>query len=69
MTNNVEEELKELTEDFAQVNTMISEMNLENLPFALKFAMMNEYVKLTKAMKEFNRETKKIIVMAAMLNR
>ena len=65
----MDKEAMQTMKEFEEVIKIASNMNLENLPLDLQFSLLTQYVKLTKVIKNFNEETKKIIVMASILGR
>ena len=65
----MDKEAMQTMKEFEEVIKIASNMNLENLPLDWRFSLLSQYVKLTKAIKNFNEETKKIIVMASILGR
>ena len=65
----MDKEAMQTMKEFEEVIKIASNMNLENLPLDLQFSLLTQYAKLTKAIKNFNEETKKIIVMASILGR
>lgn len=65
----MDKEVMQTMKEFEEVIKIASNMNLENLPLDLQFSLLIQYVNLTKAIKNFNEETKKIIVMASILGR
>lgn len=65
----MDKEAMQTMKEFEEVIKIASNMNLENLPLDLQFSLLTQYVNLTKAIRNFNEETKKIIVMASILGR
>lgn len=63
------DDLNQIMDDFQDISRRLSTIDMSKLPIELQLSLLNQYVKLTKAVEEFNNEAKKTIVVATMLGR
>ena len=67
--NDITTELDQLIQDFSQTVSLMGEIDTSKLPFELQLMLANTTFELTKAMKKYTNEAKKVIVLASALGR
>lgn len=67
--NKFQEEIGEVVDNFGRNLDILKDIDVDKLPVQLQFKLAMEMAKLTAAMKRYNTETAKIIVIASMLDK
>lgn len=67
--NKCKEEIGEVVDNFGRNLDILKDIDVDKLPVQLQFKLVMEMAKLTAAIKRYNTETAKIIVMASMLDK
>lgn len=67
--NKFQEEIGEVVDNFGRNLDILKDIDVDKLPVQLQFKLAMEMAKLTTAMKRYNTEMAKIIVMASMLDK
>ena len=67
--NKCQEEIGEVVDNFGRNLDILKDIDVDKLPVQLQFKLAMEMAKLTAAMKRYNTETAKIIVIASMLDK
>lgn len=67
--NKCQEEIREVLDNFRRNSDILKDIDIDKLPVQLQLKLAMEIAKLTAAMKRYNTETAKIIVMASMLDK
>lgn len=67
--NKCQEEIGEVVDNFGRNLDILKDIDVDKLPVQLQLKLVMEMAKLTAAMKRYNTETAKIIVMASMLDK
>ena len=68
--NNPEDIMKEIDQiltEFGECTELIRDINILSLPFPLQVKLLNEYTRLTAAIKSYNTTIKEVVVIDAML--
>lgn len=66
---NDDEDITRALDEFEEVVKIASRLDISKLPFTLQISLIQQYMNLTRSIKSFNEETKKIIVVASVLGR
>lgn len=67
--NDIEQKMDQLFKDFDDCSKLLTSINLENLPLEIALKLLDQYLTLTKAIENFNTETKKLLVIASVMGR
>ena len=60
-------EIDQILTEFGECGELICDINILSLPFPLQVKLLNEYTRLTAAIKSFNTTIKEVVVIDAML--
>lgn len=60
-------EIDQILTEFGKCAELICDINILSLPFPLQVKLLNEYTRLTAAIKSFNTTIKEVVVIDAML--
>lgn len=68
--SNAEDIMKEVDQiltEFGECTELIRDINILSLPLPLQVKLLNEYTRLTAAIKSYNTTIKEVVVIDAML--
>ena len=60
-------EIDQILTEFGECTELIRDINILSLPFPLQVKLINEYTRLTAAIKSYNTTIKEVVVIDAML--
>ena len=60
-------EVEQILTEFGECTELIRDINILSLPFPLQVKLINEYARLTAAIKSYNTTIKEVVVIDAML--
>lgn len=67
--NKCQEKIGEVVDNFGRNSDILKDIDIDKLPVPLQLKLVMETAKLTAALKRYNTETAKIIVIASMLDK
>ena len=60
-------EIDQILTEFGECTELLCDINVLSLPFPLQVKLINEYARLTAAIKSYNTTIKEVVVIDAML--
>lgn len=60
-------EIDQILTEFGECTELMRDINILSLPFPLQVKLINEYARLTAAIKSYNTTIKEVVVIDAML--
>ena len=60
-------EIDQILTEFGECAELMRDINILSLPFPLQVKLINEYARLTAAIKSYNTTIKEVVVIDAML--
>ena len=64
---DIMKEVDQILTEFGECTELIRDINILSLPFPLQVKLLNEYARLTAAIKSYNTTIKEVVVIDAML--
>ena len=64
---DIMKEVDQILTEFGECTELIRDINILSLPFPLQVKLLNEYTRLTAAIKSFNTTIKEVVVIDTML--
>lgn len=64
---DIMKEVEQILTEFGECTELIRDINILSLPFPLQVKLLNEYTRLTAAIKSYNTTIKEVVVIDAML--
>ena len=66
-TEDIMKEVDQILTEFGECTELIRDINVLSLPFPLQVKLINEYARLTAAIKSYNTTIKEVVVIDTML--
>lgn len=66
-TEDIMKEVDQILTEFGECTELICDINVLSLPLPLQVKLLNEYTRLTAAIKSYNTTIKEVVVIDAML--
>lgn len=66
-SEDIMKEVDQILTEFGECTELIRDINILSLPFPLQVKLLNEYTRLTAAIKSYNTTIKEVVVIDAML--
>lgn len=66
-TEDIMKEIDQILTEFGECTELIRDINILSLPFPLQVKLINEFARLTAAIKSYNTTIKEVVVIDAML--
>ena len=66
---DIMKEVDQILTEFGECTELIRDINILSLPFPLQVKLLNEYTRLTAAIKSYNTTIKEVVVIDAMLKK
>lgn len=64
---DIMKEVDQILTEFGECTELIRDINILSLPLPLQVKLLNEYTRLTAAIKSYNTTIKEVVVIDAML--
>ena len=64
---DIMKEIDQILTEFGECTELIRDINILSLPFPLQVKLINEFARLTAAIKSYNTTIKEVVVIDAML--
>lgn len=64
---DIMKEVDQILTEFGECTELIRDINILSLPFPLQVKLLNEYTRLTAAIKSYNTTIKEVVVIDAIL--